>query len=46
MVDLAAARLGIDPLELRRRNVVTEFPSVMSQPLSATPVQFGARLKM
>ena len=28
MVDLAAARLGIDPLELRRRNVVTEFPSV------------------
>jgi len=26
MVDLAAARLGIDPLELRRRNVVTEFP--------------------
>jgi aerobic carbon-monoxide dehydrogenase large subunit len=28
MVDLAAARLGLDPLELRRRNVVTEFPSV------------------
>jgi aerobic carbon-monoxide dehydrogenase large subunit len=27
MVDLAAARLGLDPLELRRRNVVTEFPS-------------------
>ena len=28
MVDLAAARLGVDPLELRRRNVVTEFPTM------------------
>ena len=28
MVDLAAARLGLDPLELRRRNVVTDFPTV------------------
>lgn len=27
MVDIAAAELGLDPLELRRRNVVTEFPS-------------------
>jgi carbon-monoxide dehydrogenase large subunit len=27
MVDVVAAELGIDPLELRRRNVVTEFPS-------------------
>ena len=27
MVDLAAARLGVDPLELRRRNVVTTFPT-------------------
>ena len=26
MVDLAAARLGLDPLEIRRRNLVTEFP--------------------
>jgi aerobic carbon-monoxide dehydrogenase large subunit len=27
MVDIVAAELGLDPLELRRRNVVTEFPS-------------------
>jgi carbon-monoxide dehydrogenase large subunit len=27
MVDLAATKLGLDPLEIRRRNVVTEFPS-------------------
>jgi carbon-monoxide dehydrogenase large subunit len=27
MVDIVAAELGIDPLELRRRNVVTDFPS-------------------
>ncbi|HZP30932.1 MAG TPA: xanthine dehydrogenase family protein molybdopterin-binding subunit [Acidimicrobiia bacterium] len=26
LVDLAAARLGIDPVELRRRNLVTTFP--------------------
>jgi carbon-monoxide dehydrogenase large subunit len=26
LVDIAAAELGLDPLELRRRNVVTEFP--------------------
>jgi aerobic carbon-monoxide dehydrogenase large subunit len=26
MVDVVAAELGLDPLELRRRNVVTEFP--------------------
>ncbi|MDQ6917796.1 MAG: xanthine dehydrogenase family protein molybdopterin-binding subunit [Candidatus Dormibacteraeota bacterium] len=28
MVDVVAAELGIDPLELRRRNVVTEFPTL------------------
>jgi aerobic carbon-monoxide dehydrogenase large subunit len=27
MVDIAAARLDLDPLEIRRRNAVTEFPS-------------------
>ncbi len=27
MVDVVAAELGIDPLELRRRNAVNEFPS-------------------
>jgi carbon-monoxide dehydrogenase large subunit len=27
MVDIVAAELGLDPLELRRRNAVTEFPS-------------------
>jgi len=27
MVDIVAAELRLDPLELRRRNVVTEFPS-------------------
>jgi len=26
MVDIVAAELGLDPLELRQRNVVTEFP--------------------
>ena len=26
LVDLAARRLGVDPIELRRRNVVREFP--------------------
>jgi aerobic carbon-monoxide dehydrogenase large subunit len=27
MVDIVAGELGLDPLELRRRNAVTEFPS-------------------
>ena len=25
-MDCAAARLGLDPLEIRRRNLITEFP--------------------
>jgi 2-furoyl-CoA dehydrogenase large subunit len=33
-MDLAAARLGLDPAELRRRNLVTEFPH--STPSGAT----------
>ena len=26
LMDCAAARLGLDPLEIRRRNLITEFP--------------------
>ena len=28
LMDCAAARLGLDPLEIRRRNLITEFPHV------------------
>ena len=44
LVDLAARRLGIDPIELRRRNVVREFPYRSGLGVTIDCGRFGANL--
>jgi len=44
LVDLAARRLGLDPLELRRRNVVRDFPYRSGLGVTIDCGRFGANL--
>lgn len=44
LVDLAARRLGIDPIELRRRNVIRRFPYTSSLGVEIDCGRFAANL--
>jgi carbon-monoxide dehydrogenase large subunit len=45
LVELAARRLGIDPVELRRRNLIAEFPYKSALGMNIDCGRFGANLE-
>jgi aerobic carbon-monoxide dehydrogenase large subunit len=44
IVDALAAKLGLDPIELRRRNFMTEFPATIASGLTIDAGDFNASL--
>ncbi len=44
LVDLAASKLGIDPVELRRRNIISSFPHVTAMGMNIEGGRFVANL--
>ena len=46
IMDLAARRLGLDPVEIRRRNVITEFPYVGINKVTYDPGSYLESLEL